>query len=928
MVNIEKYLILVKGSDKTEDIDYCKYDNKKWKIKFKNNNKIFSYHYDNVTRYKDPKLIDCNTSVVYENNLPITGIIKILDFGEYVRLLFKTGYKRVYNRSTIVIEETCLTSISANNTFEYLKALAGYVSIGDEGDKGFLAKQYEYLKIISPRSVLSAYLERKPFKTQNREGQTIFPFGFNKSQKLATERALSNQVSVIEGPPGTGKTQTILNIIANAVLNDQSVAVVSNNNAATSNVLEKLQRYDVDFIAAYLGNKNNKANFFSGQNGNYPNMDQWFIPKSNFSTIKSDLLSTQKKLNEMLDYQNKQAILKQELSNLQTEYEYFSNYYNESNFAPIKFRSIFKLSADKILKILVDYKQNCINGKIPLKDKVFNLFFYGIYNLRIYKYSPEHVISFLQRLFYETKIKELSQQIEVYTEKLENYDFENEMKEFSHRSMDLFKAKLAEKYDRSDARIVYTEDALWKGFNQFIKDYPVILSTTHSLRNSAERNYLFDYVIIDEASQVDIVTGALALSCAKNAVIVGDVNQLPNVLPNNVANITGRVFKSFGLDEAYSYADYSLLSSFMNLYKNIPKTLLKEHYRCHPKIIGFCNQKYYNNELIILTDEQVSNKPLVLYKTAKGNHARGKLNQRQIDVVLNEIIPEENLINEHQTVGIISPYRVQANELQNAIGNQEKMVADTVHKFQGRERDVIILTTVANEVAVNDFVDNANLINVAVSRAVNKLVVVVAEGSDEWKGTNIGDLVRYIQYNNFEIIESQIYSVFDLLYNSYSDKLLTIGKKSKKVSKFKSENLMNTVIDNVLSNTEFSSLDWVLHQPLRMLIKDTGKLTDSERVYAMNILTHTDFVIFNKLDKMPVLVVEVDGHAYHANNPAQQKRDKMKDEILQKYGIPIIRMKTTESREADRLMRKLGEILNLNTNRVEDQDPIALTGIK
>jgi superfamily I DNA and/or RNA helicase len=59
-----------------------------------------------------------------------------------------------------------------------------------------------------------------------------------------------------------------------------------------------------------------------------------------------------------------------------------------------------------------------------------------------------------------------------------------------------------------------------------------MLSTTHSLRKCASENYLFDYVIIDEASQVDIVTGALALSCAKNVVIVGDLKQLPNVVNN------------------------------------------------------------------------------------------------------------------------------------------------------------------------------------------------------------------------------------------------------------------------------------------------------------------------------------------------------------------------------------------------------------
>ncbi|MCM3728981.1 AAA domain-containing protein [Neobacillus cucumis] len=518
----------------------------------------------------------------------------------------------------------------------------------------------------------------------------------------------------------------------------------------------------------------------------------------------------------------------------------------------------------------------------------------------------------MQKIYYEKKMNEIAKEIDSLSNKLENYNFDLEMKNYSRKSMDLLKAKLANKYRANEQRTLFTEDALWKDFDHFIKEYPVILSTTHSLRNSAKQNYLFDYVIVDEASQVDVVTGALALSCAKNAVIVGDIKQLPNVVSNETEIITRKIFESFEVDQAYHYADHSLLSSILDLYKNIPKTLLKEHYRCHPKIIGFCNQKFYNNELIVLTNEEEKDKPLVLYKTAKGNHARGKVNQRQIDVVFHEIIPEQKRMNDNQSIGVISPYRLQANELQKAIGETD-IEADTVHKYQGRERDVIILTTVANDVAVNNFVDDPNLINVAVSRAVNQLIVVVSEGSEEWKGTNIGDLARYIQYNNFEIIESQIYSVFDLLYSNYSNKLLETKKRSKKVSEYQSENLMNAVIEKVLSQPEFQSLDWVLHQPLRMLIRSTDKLTDDERKYAMNILTHTDFVIFNKLDKMPVLVVEVDGHAYHANNPTQLKRDQLKDEILRKYEIPIIRMKTTDSREEERLQNKLVEVLNLDS---------------
>jgi superfamily I DNA and/or RNA helicase len=915
-LNVENHLILVRSKDNTEKIDLCKYENGKWLVRYLNNSKVYQYNYLSISWYKDPKIIDHETCMVYENNLPVTDIIKILDFGDYVRLIFKSGYKKVYERSRILMEETCLRNSTAHSTFDYLKTLAGYVSIKDEGDISFLSKQYNSLKMISPRSVLTAYLERKPLTSQNRLAQAIFPFGFNISQKTATEKALTNQISVIEGPPGTGKTQTILNIIANAIVNDKTVAVVSNNNSATANVLEKLQKYGVDFIAAYLGNNDNKAKFFKEQDGTYPEISDWALSHSDHQIINTNIKASQKKLDEMLIYQNKQAVLKQELSELQTEYEYFNKYYQQSDYKPLKMRSFFQYSADRILTILHEYKRNVNRGKVPFKSKLYNLFIYGLYNFNLFKHSPEVVISFLQKTYYETKMKEINNQIEAFSKKQENYDFENAMKEYSLSSMDLFKAKLADKYGAGGSRTNFTSDALWKNFDSFIKEYPVILSTTHSLSSCTKNNYLFDYIIIDEASQVDIVTGALALSCAKNAVIVGDVMQLPNVVPSEVANTTERIFESFKMEDAYNYAHNSLLSSILKVYNNIPKTLLKEHYRCHPKIIGFCNQKFYKNELIVLTNQREEDKPLILYKTAKGNHARGKVNQRQIDVIFNEIIPGQKINEDKQSVGIISPFRLQANELKKAIAGRN-IDADTVHKYQGRERDVIILTTGANEIAVNDFADNPNLINVAVSRAVNKLIVVVSEGSEEWQGTNIGDLVRYIQYNNFEIIESQIYSVFDLLYSSYSDKLLEMMKRSKKVSEYTSENLMNGVIEKVLGQPEFQQLDWVLHQPLRMLIKDPIKLTEDERKYAMNILTHTDFVIFNKLDKMPVLVVEVDGHAYHANNPTQLKRDNMKDEILRKYGIPIIRNKTTGSREEEKLREKLVGILKLETSTKE-----------
>lgn len=124
---------------------------------------------------------------------------------------------------------------------------------------------------------------------------------------------------------------------------------------------------------------------------------------------------------------------------------------------------------------------------------------------------------------------------------------------------------------------------------------------------------------------------------------------------------------------------------------------------------------------------------------------------------------------------------------------------------------------------------------------------------------------------------------------------------------------MNIVIEKVLNESEFHSLNHVLHVPLRMLINNPDKLTKDEYKYVMNILTHTDFVIYNKIDKMPILVVEVDGHAFHADNPVQLKRDTMKDRILEKYGIPIIRMKTTGSGEEVKLRKKLNKVMNITS---------------
>lgn len=244
------------------------------------------------------------------------------------------------------------------------------------------------------------------------------------------------------------------------------------------------------------------------------------------------------------------------------------------------------------------------------------------------------------------------------------------------------------------------------------------------------------------------------------------------------------------------------------------------------------------------------------------------------------------------------------NQLQRTFQGTD-IKADTVDKFQGRENDVIILSTVDNE--ISEFTDNPNRLNVAISRAKDQLILLV-NGNESDNNTNISDLIRYIDYNNFSTIKSEVHSIFDYLYKGYEEKRRALLADQKKKSVFDSENLMHLLIREVLSDEPFSKYGVILHHPLRNLLSDFSKLNSEEERYALHHSTHLDFLIYNKLGKNPVLAIEVDGYEYHKIESRQAERDVLKNAILEKYGIPLIRFSTTGSGEKERLIKKLAAI--------------------
>lgn len=892
-------LLLINGQDKTDNVASFHFVGDTCEVTYCGSGKVYRYRHDHVQNLKLQNTIDPSEQIVHVNGVTISDVSQIQDFGTHYRIICKEKKPICCRREEVELLNNCLSEPGSKKLFNYFQQTAAAVSLVAENGHNILDAQYRHIQRVGEDTVLATYLnpKQKP-KVYPLPDTVIYPFGLNQSQKQAVENALSNQISIIQGPPGTGKTQTILNIISNAVKNGKTVAVVSNNNSATLNVAEKLEKKGLSFLTAFLGSKENKEKFLISQSGKYPNMESWHLDMEKMQQLQQEIKDLSKELTERLSDKNRIAAIEQELLELEPEQHYFLEYY--ATYGKMLEFKIDGLNSKKILALWLEYEQHAeTESKVGIIKKIFILFRFGINGLKLFLKEPEVVIPYLQRQFYIARKKELSEERDELEKRLQNYSFDEKMDELTEKSLCLFYGELNRRFHWQNDRKKFEMRDFRHCATTFNKEYPVILSTTYSIKSTLDAGYIYDYLIIDEASQVDLATGVLAFSCARNIVIVGDTQQLPNVLDQENIKISEKIWSQYALPEMYHFSTHSLLSSALEVWKEeAPSTLLREHYRCHPKIINFCNQKFYGGKLIVMTTDHQEQNVLTMYKTRSGSHARGHLNQRQIDVIKEEALPRLQKSG-YENIGIITPYRQQVSAIAGQLGNRIEVA--TVHKFQGREKDAIILTSVDN--VITDFVDDPRMLNVAVSRAVKSLTVITSNDPANDR-TNYGDLARYIEYNNCEVLESKVYSVFDLLYKEYARERMEFLQKHKKVSDYDSENLLYAVIEEVLGKEEFCFVDCAVHVELRNILKDYTSLSPEEEYYAKNPLTHVDFLLFRRMDKSPLLAIEVDGTMFHTSGK-QVERDQKKNVIFEKYGIPLLRLRTDGSNEESRVEEAL-----------------------
>ena len=903
-MDARKYMIidLEKKSDKrmfvTEQVVHISENNNGlWTVKFSTSQRIFNYNKSRLLYLTNPISVDLIEKGLYIKNRRITNVSELLKFDDgnhvFYHVIYNNGFTENLDGNDVYVTRTPIDK-NGGTTWEYLNKLATETGLMTEEGDNILALQYGIIDVKRDNVPLAQYLGDKTKLATYRTPKTIYyPFGCNASQKKAVENALTNQVSVIQGPPGTGKTQTILNIIANLLLANKSILVVSNNNSAVDNVAEKLEKEGLGFLVAKLGSVENKELFIANQQ-NYPLMDNWKFEEVN--SIKQQVTQALKDVSLCFDGQSKYALLKSELDALlkETKYDIMHNEVSDNH------KWLFNKPSKKLMSVRLQYgilMEN--NKKVSHLQKLKWSFALGFKIYKLLKSEPQTVIKAFEAAYYVARKRELENELLSIENSLKTIDINQRVTDLRLLSLKVLKNSVAKRF--TGERKKFTLTTIKPHTEAFLKEYPVVLSTTYSAKACISKDMVFDYLIMDEASQVDIKTGALALSCAMNAVIVGDDKQLPNVVSQEEETALKAIQSTYRVDEKYQATTNSFLQSCVKVLKNAPVTLLREHYRCHPRIIDFCNQRFYNGELIAMTSDSNEDKVLQVIKTVPGNHARGHFNQREVDVIIQEVMPEYSLSD---NVGIITPYRDQAIAINQALGRD---VASTVHKFQGRECDAIIMSMVDN--IPTDFSDDPNLMNVAISRAKTKLCVVV-NGNEMPSNSNLSQLILYIQYNNFDVKESKIHSVFDILYKQYTVERLAYEAQSGKVSEYLSENIIYDTLVKAIDKVQMSNWGVVCHYPLSRLITDFNGLESQEIAFISNTLSHVDFLVYNSITKKPLMAIEVDGWKYHNQSEVQQSRDNLKDNLLSKYGLKPYRISTVDTVNVETIEEMLANNLN------------------
>lgn len=564
----------------------------------------------------------------------------------------------------------------------------------------------------------------------------VAPLSINHAQEVILVKTMSTGTTVVTGPPGTGKSQVVVDLLANAWTHGQSILVTSTNNAAVDVAVSRANSV-VTGLVIRTGNKTAReavpdivAQLVSGTREYSP---------AEKASAEANLFRATKERDTFLLQLKRCA----ELQNLHQE----------------QLQEHEKLEeAVRIFGAIEVADTNLIENHRRVKDLAKKKF---LLKFRWRRFAKKNNLSL--------DLESIAPTVKWLTSRLENLSREREITELrsllgdadrrSEEVEDLWRTACTEMtrsvvndaIARNKSRLSTLSQARssYYGTLKAIETVAPFLKGWASTTLSLHQNFplapgLFDFVVVDEASQCHLAYVLPAAFRAKQLILVGDPNQLPPI-----SQLTTEQEVSIAMRNGMSGADltrrrlsstiYSAFDFFANVVGDENVDLLNEHYRSHPRIARWFNETFYGSELRVLTD--VSNvakgsrslawidTPGTAVQPEKGSWINDPEAKQVLDII-------EEYVSAGKTVGVVTPFAAQAGYIdrlavqrfgRDALGDID-FRSGTAHSFQGDERDIMIFSCVLADgisAQASKWVQSERrLINVAVSRARETLIVI------------------------------------------------------------------------------------------------------------------------------------------------------------------------------------------------------------
>ena len=631
-------------------------------------------------------------------------------------------------------------------------------------------------KLLFENQQTPSTLDETESKTINTffKKSTVYDVGvpaiLSDSQTQAITNSEKHPLSLLIGPPGTGKSFTIACVAIKEFMQGKSVLVVSQNQHAVDVIRNKL-------IADF-------------------NINQQLVIRGSEKGVSAKV---GKQIKELLKNSQELGVLKK----LQTENNKRINELS-NQLDPLK--EVFS----RLCELEIEYGES-----ITKKASFWSSFVHFFRKTRLKRLKKSIAVEGLLNEALE-KIEDLQLQVHEEISKKINLRFESIKSELASKKTK--KSNLSFFTRALSARTAMKQREYFSqvDYDELLKVLPIWCSSLSNLSKLLPfKQELFDVVIIDEATQCNMSVCIPALFRAKRAVIVGDPKQLKHVS-----------FVSYKDQESF-FEKHQLTETDMNMdYRNNSvidyglsaldsaeqQIILDEHYRSHPHIINFSNDYFYDNELKIMTNFPSNHSAAVEVIQVKGERKRS-LNKIEAEAIVKNLrstVDAQRYISESDatTIGVISFFRDQANYIEKLIFNEftleelrkHNIRCGTPFSFQGEERELVLISCCIDADTTGsayNYLNRNDVFNVAITRARSRQKIFLSCDVGQIKTKTL--LKSYIKYCQEISIKVPVKRISDSFQNKVSNAL-----RSKKVRVYKNYILAGEQIDILATYADHS----------------------------------------------------------------------------------------------------------------------------